>query len=93
MIEATLLYNKKATFDFIDVGGGSGNLAELAGKAGHSLVVERVGFHKVDKAEDLWGAVSGILKKRVAATPYVKPVPVPAAPQPPTTTATSAPGV
>lgn len=89
MIEATLLYNKKATFDFIDVGGGAGNQAELVFKAAHSTASDRISFHKVEKAEDIWGAVSGVLKARVAALPFVKPAPVPEAPK---ATATPAPG-
>ncbi len=88
MIEATLLYNKKATFDFITVGNAAGNISEIANKANHSTVAARVGFHKAEKAEDIWGAVSGVLKARIAAAPYVKPAP--AAPVP-TATPTPAP--
>jgi hypothetical protein len=80
MIEATLLYNKKATFDFITVGNAAGNVAEIALKANHSTVAERVGFHKAEKAEDIWATVTGVLKNRVAASPYVKPAPAAPAP-------------
>ena len=80
MIEATLLYNKKATFDFITVGSTGGNIAEIAQKANHSTVAARVGFHKAEKAEDIWAAVTGVLKNRIAAAPYVKPAPAAPAP-------------
>lgn len=84
MIEATLLYNKKATFDFITVGAG-GNIAALQEKAIHSLGADRIGFTKVEKGDDIWGALTGALKKRVTASPYVAPAPAPApAPQAPT---------
>lgn len=87
MIEATLLYNKKATFDFITVGAG-GNVGEIAQKTSHALAADRVSFHKVEKAEEIWGALAGALKNRIAASPYVKPAPAPEAPKNATATPT-----
>lgn len=88
MIEATLLYNKKATFDFITIGAGGGNLSEVELKTSHALAADRVSFHKVEKADDMWDALAGVLKTRIAAAPYVAPKPQPV---PPTNTATATP--
>lgn len=79
MIEATLLYNKNATFDFISIGEGKGNLSEAALKTAHSTVSDRISFQAVATADDVWGAVTGALKTRIAAAPYVKPEPAPEA--------------
>ena len=73
MIEATLLYNKHVTFDFVTVGEGGGNLSQLAAKVSDSTVAARVGFHTAKTQDDVWGTVTGILKDRISASPWVKP--------------------
>lgn len=73
MIEATLLYNKHVTFDFVTVGEAQGNLSQLAAKVSDSTVAARVGFHTAKTQDDVWGTVTGVLKDRISASPWVKP--------------------
>ncbi|HYD19210.1 MAG TPA: hypothetical protein VEF76_12095 [Patescibacteria group bacterium] len=86
LIDATLRGNPKATFDFISVGAGSGNVAEIVSKVQVSDESRRPVIHNVPSHEGIWTTFTNVLRGRIAQSPHAKPAALPARNQAPTAT-------
>ncbi len=78
LIETTLRHNPKVTFDFINIGTAAGNIPTLAGMVNAAAPALAPAVHHVEKSEDLWSALTAVVKTRLGQT---QPSPVVEAPK------------
>ncbi len=68
LIETTLRHNPKVTFDFINIGTNAGNIPTLAGLVNAAAPALAPAVHHAEKADDIWGVLTAVVKARLAQT-------------------------